>query len=194
VAFRIQHTQEPRDQAVLKAAAEKSGWQPRGTTPRDRSARVLKGRGIAYARRAGTIVAVVAEIEVDRQTGRIWGRKFTVAHDCGLIVNPQGLRYTIEGGLVQALSRSLFEEVQLASDHVISVDWNTYPILSLKDAPEVVDVVLINRPEAPPTGAGEATCRVVPAAVANAFFDATGVRLRQAPMTPARVLAALARS
>jgi len=194
VAFRIQHTQEPRDQAVLKAAAEKSGWQPRGTTPRDRSARVLKGRGIAYARRAGTIVAVVAEIEVDRQTGRIWGRKFTVAHDCGLIVNPQGLRYTIEGGLVQALSRSLFEEVQLAPDQVISVDWNTYPILSLKDAPEVVDVVLINRPEAPPTGAGEATCRVVPAAVANAFFDATGVRLRQAPMTPARVLAALARS
>ncbi len=194
VAFRFQNAKDPRDQAVLQAAADKSGWQPRGNAPRDRTGPLLTGRGIAYARRAGTIVAVVAEIEVDRKTGRIWGRKFTVAHDCGLIVNPQGLRYTIEGALVQALSRSLFEEVQFAPDKVISVDWNTYPILSLKDAPEVVDVVLINRPEAPPTGAGEATCRVVPAAVANAFYDATGVRLRQAPMTPERVLAVLARS
>jgi CO/xanthine dehydrogenase Mo-binding subunit len=147
----------------------------------------LSGRGIAYAQRAGTIVAVVAEIEVDRKTGRIWGRKFTVAHDCGLIVNPQGLRYTIEGGLVQALSRTLFEEVQFAPDKVKSVDWNSYPILEIKDAPEEIDIVLINRPEAPPTGAGEATCRVVPAAVANAFFDATGVRMRQAPLNPARV-------
>jgi nicotinate dehydrogenase subunit B len=194
VAFRIQNAKEPRDQAVLKAAAEKAGWQPRGNMPRDRSGPLLNGRGIAYARRAGTIVAVVAEIEVDRKTGRIWGRKFTVAHDCGLIVNPQGLRYTIEGALVQALSRSLYEEVQFAPDKVLSVDWNTYPILNLKDTPELIDVVLINRPEAPPTGAGEATCRVVPAAVANAFFDATGVRLRQAPMTPERVLAVLAQA
>lgn len=121
---------------------------------------------------------------MDCKTGRIWGRKFTVAHDCGLIVNPEGLRLTIEGGLVQALSRSLFEEVSFDQNMVPSVDCSSYPILEMKDAPESISVVLINRPEAAPTGAGEATCRVVPAAVAKAFFDATGVRLRRAPMTP----------
>lgn len=187
IAFRVKYTKAPRDIAVLKAAAEKSGWEPRGKAKRDRSGAVLTGRGIAYAQRAGTIVAVVAEIEVDRKTGRIWGRKFTVAHDCGLIVNPQGLRYTIEGGLVQALSRTLYEEVQFSPDKVKSVDWNSYPILEIKDTPETIDIVLINRPEAAPTGAGEATCRVVPAAIANAFFDATGVRMREAPLNPARI-------
>jgi CO/xanthine dehydrogenase Mo-binding subunit len=194
IAFRIKYAKAPRDIAALKAAADKSGWQPRGNAKRDFSGNVLTGRGIAYAQRAGTIVAVVAEIEVNRKTGRIWGRKFTVAHDCGLIVNPQGLRYTIEGGLVQALSRTLYEEVQFTPDQVKSVDWNSYPILDIKDTPEVIDIVLINRPEAPPTGAGEATCRVLPAAVANAFFDATGVRMRQAPLNPARVKAILAKA
>jgi len=194
IAFRIKYAKAPRDIAALKAVAEKSGWQPRGNAKRDFSGNVLTGRGIAYAQRAGTIVAVVAEIEVNRKTGRIWGRKFTVAHDCGLIVNPQGLRYTIEGGLVQALSRTLYEEVQFTPDQVKSVDWNSYPILEIKDTPEVIDIVLINRPEAPPTGAGEATCRVLPAAVANAFFDATGVRMRQAPLNPARVKAILAKA
>jgi CO/xanthine dehydrogenase Mo-binding subunit len=82
--------------------------------------------------------------------------------------------------------------VRFDQNMVTSVDWSSYPILDIKDAPESIDVVLINRPEAAPTGAGEATCRVVPAAVANAFFDATGVRLRRAPMTPERVMAALA--
>ena len=194
IAFRMKYAKAPRDIAVLKAAAEKSGWEPRGNAKRDRSGKVLSGRGIAYAQRAGTIVAVVAEIEVDRKTGRIWGRKFTVAHDCGLIVNPQGLRYTIEGALVQALSRTLYEEVQFAPDKVKSVDWSSYPILEIKDTPENIDIVLINRPEAPPTGAGEATCRVVPAAIANAFFDATGVRMRQAPLNPARVKTVLSKT
>ena len=192
VAFRLRYLTGPRDKAVMKAAAEKAGWQPRPSPQRDRSGDLLKGRGIAYAQRGGTILAVVAEIEVERKTGRIWARKFTVAHDCGLIVNPLGLRNTIESGLVQAISRSLFEEVRFDQDMVTSVDWSTYPILEMGDAPETIDVVLIDRPEAPPTGAGEATPRVVPAAIANAFFDATGVRLRRAPMNRERVLAALA--
>ena len=192
VAFRLKYLTAPRDQAVVKAAAQKANWQPRTSPQRERSGDLLRGRGIAYAQRGGTIVAVVAEIEVERKTGRIWGRKFTVAHDCGLIVNPEGLRYTIEGGLVQALSRSLFEEVRFDQNMVTSVDWLSYPILDMRDAPESVDVVLINRPDVAPTGAGEATSRVVPAAVANAFFDATGVRLRRAPMSPERVKAALA--
>ena len=194
MAFRLKYLKAPRDHAVLKAAAAKAGWQTRPSGTGDKSGALLKGRGMAYAQRAGTVVAVIAEIEVERKTGRIWGRKFTVAHDCGLIVNPETLRYTIEAALVQALSRSLFEEVQFEPSKVNSVDWLSYPILNLTDAPEAIDVVLINRPEVLSTGGGEATCRVVPAAIANAFFDATGMRLRQAPMTPERVLAALAKA
>ncbi len=194
VAFRLQYVTAARDKAVIKAAADKSGWLPAVAPRRESTGDILKGRGIAYATRGGSILAIVAEIEVNRVTGRIWGRKFTVAHDCGLVINPDGLRHVIEGALVQALSRSLFEEVRFDENMVTSVDWASYPILDMRDAPETIDVVLINHPELAPTGAGEATCRLVPAAVANAFFDATGVRLRRAPMTPERVKAALARA
>jgi CO/xanthine dehydrogenase Mo-binding subunit len=193
VAFRLKYVTAPRDAAVIKAAAEKAGWQPRSGA-RDRSGDVLSGRGIAYAQRNGTIVAVVAEIEVEKKTGRIRAKKFTVAHDCGLIVNPEGLRYTIEGNVVHGLSRTLFEEVRFDRDKVTSVDWMTYPILDIKDTPETIDVVLVNHPEIAPTGAGEPTIRVIPAAVANAFFDATGVRLRRVPLSPERVKAALAQA
>jgi CO/xanthine dehydrogenase Mo-binding subunit len=194
VAFRLRYLREPRDVAVVRAAAERAGWVPRMSPGRERTGDVLRGRGIAYAQRAGTVVAVVAEVEVDPATGRIWGRRFTVAHDCGLVVNPLGLRYTIEGNVVQGLSRTLFEEVRFDRNQVTSVDWATYPILEIQDAPESIEVVLIDRPELPPSGAGEPTMRCVPAAVANAVFDATGVRLRQAPLTPERVKATLARS
>src|SRR5215470_12454715 len=190
VAFRLKYVSAPRDAAVIKAAAEKAGWQPRSGA-RDRSGDVLAGRGIAYAQRGGTIVAVVAEIEVEKKTGRIRPKKFTVAHDCGLIVNPEGLRYTIEGNVVHGLSRTLFEEVRFDRSGVQSVDWMTYPILDIADAPAAIDVVLINHPEIAPTGAGEPTIRTIPAAVANAFYDATGIRLRRVPLSPERVKAAL---
>ena len=137
-------------------------------------------------------MAVVAEVEVHPADGRIWARRFTVAHDCGLIINPQSLRQTIEGNVVQGLSRTLFEEVRFDERSVTSVDWASYPILEMRDAPEAIDIVLIDRPEMAPSGAGEPTMRCIPAAVANAFFDATGVRLRRAPLTPERVKAALA--
>jgi len=178
---------------VIKAAAEKAGWQPRSGA-RERSGDVLAGRGIAYAQRGGTIVAAVADIEVDRKSGRIRPKRITVAHDCGLIINPEGLRYTIEGNVVHGLSRALFEEVRFDRDRVTSVDWLSYPVIEIKDAPEAIDVVLINHPEIAPTGAGEPSIRVIPAAVANAFFDATGVRLRRAPLTPERVKAVLAQA
>ena len=197
VAFRLKYVTGARDAAVIKAAAEKAGWQPSsGSTDRarDRPGNILPGRGIAYAQRNGTIVATVAEIEVDRASGRIRAKKFTVAHDCGLIVNPEGLRYTIEGNVVHGLSRTLFEEVRFDRSGVQSVDWMTYPIVDIADAPEAIDVVLINHPEIAPTGAGEPTIRTIPAAVANAFFDATGVRLRRVPLTPERVKAALAKA
>ncbi len=194
VAFRLKYAGAPRDAAVIRAAAEKAGWQPRMSPRAARSGEVLSGRGIAYAVRNGTVVAAVAEIEVEPKSGRIWGRKFTVAHDCGLIINPEGIRYTIEGNVVQGLSRTLFEEVRFDREKVTSVDWLSYPILEIRDAPETIEVVLINHPEIAPSGAGEPTIRVIPAAVANAFFDATGVRLRRAPLTPERVKAALARA
>ena len=194
VAFRLKYVTAPRDAVVIKAAAEKAGWRPRSGSRGARSGDVLAGSGIAYAQRGGTIVAAVAEIEVERKTGKIRAKKFTVAHDCGLIINPEGLRYTIEGNVVHGLSRTLFEEVRFDRDRVTSVDWLTYPILDIADAPESIEVVLINRPEVAPTGAGEPTIRVIPAAVANAFFDATGVRLRRVPLTPERVKAALARA
>lgn len=192
VAFRLKYLTGPRDRDVVKAAAGKAGWQAR-PAQRTRTGDVLTGRGIAYAQRAGTVVAVVVDIEVDRRSGRVWARRMTVAHDCGLVVNPAGLKQTIEGGLVQGISRTLLEEVRFDREQVTSVDWLNYPILDIKDAPETIEVVLLDRPEMAPTGAGEATPRVVPAAIANAFFDATGVRLRRAPLTPERVKAALAR-
>src|SRR5207247_10831383 len=132
------------------------------------------GRGIAYGQRNGTVVAGVAEIEVERKSGRIRGKKFTVAHDCGLIINPEGLRYTIEGNVVQGLSRTLFEEVRFDRDKVTSIDWMSYPILEIGDTPEAIEVVLINWPEVPPSGAGEPSIRVIPAAAGTAFVDAAG--------------------
>jgi nicotinate dehydrogenase subunit B len=192
VAFRLKYISKPRDAAVVKAAAEKAGWQPRVAHSRKQSGKVLRGRGIAYAQRVETVVAVIAEIEVYPEDGRIWARKLTVAHECGLIVNPQGLKQTVEGNVVQGLSRTLFEEVIFDRNTVTSQDWGTYPILDIRDTPETIDVVLLNRTDLPPAGAGEPTMRTIPAAVANAFFDATGVRLRRAPLTPERVRAALA--
>ena len=188
VEFRLKYLKNPRDIAVIKAAAEKAGWRPRNRPQgRPGGSGTVAGRGIAYARRNGTTVAIVAEVEVDRATGAVWPRKFTVAHDCGLIVNPEGLRMTIEGNIVQGSSRALFEEVMFDRDKVTSVDWATYPILETMQAPETVDVVLINMPGERPTGAGEASIRPLAAAIANAVFDATGVRIRRGPLSPERI-------
>ncbi|MGY9106536.1 MAG: molybdopterin cofactor-binding domain-containing protein, partial [Alphaproteobacteria bacterium] len=101
----------------------------------------MLGKGIAYAMRAGTIVAIVADVEVNQRTGRIWARHFTVAHDCGQIINPRSIKTTIEGNVVQGLSRALHEEVLFNPRRVTSVDWVSYPILSLADAPESIDIV-----------------------------------------------------
>ena len=192
VAFRLKNVENPRDLAVIKAAAEKAGWRPRTGARKEARGDVLVGQGISYASRAGTRVAMVADVEVHRVTGRVWVRKWTVAHDCGQIINPGLLRLTIEGNVVQSTSRALFEEVQFDDKMVTSVDWNTYPILDMKDAPETVDIVLIDHPDIAPTGAGEGSTRPTAAAIANAIFDATGVRLRRAPLTPERVKAGMA--
>ncbi len=191
VAFRLRYVRDPRDLAVIKAAAQKAGWQARVSPRRDQRGNNVSGRGIAYAQRGPTRVAVIAEVEVDRGSGRIRARKFTVAHDCGQIINPDGLHHAIENNVVQATSRTLWEEVKFDANNVTSVDWRTYPILDVTEAPEAVDIVTINHPEIAPSGAGEASSRPVPAAIANAVFDATGVRIRRAPFAPGYVKSAL---
>jgi nicotinate dehydrogenase subunit B len=191
IEFRLRHIKEPRDVAVIKAAAEKARWDTRPSPRRDQTGAKVSGRGIAYAQRNGTRVAIVAEVDIDRLTGKIFARKFTVAHDCGQIINPDGLVKCIEGNIVQGVSRTLWEEVTFDRKAVTSVDWITYPILDITETPSQVDVVLINHPELPSSGAGEPSIRPVAAAIANAIFDATGVRIRRVPFSPERVKAAL---
>ena len=174
IAFRLAHIKDPRDVAVIKAAAEKFGWETRPSPRRDQTGTIVSGRGIAYCQRSGTRVAVIAQVEIDRGSGRIWAGRFTVAHDCGLIINPDGLAKCIEGNIVQGISRTLWEEVTFDNNAVTSVDWLTYPILDITETPETIDVALINRPELPASGAGEPSIRPVAAAIANAIFDATG--------------------
>ncbi len=191
VEFRLKYLKDPRDIAVVKAAAEKAGWQTRPSPKKDNpSTGTVSGRGIAYSQRSGTVVAIVAEVDVDRTSGKIWARKFTVAHDCGQIINPDGLKHAIEGNIVQGTSRTLWEEVTFNAKGVTSVDWATYPILDITEAPESIECVLINRPDIAPSGAGEPSIRAVSAAIANAIFDATGVRIRRVPFSPDRVKAA----
>ena len=191
VEFRLRYVRDPRDLAVIRAAAQKAGWQTRISPRRDQRGNSVSGRGIAYAQRGPTRVAVIAEVDVDRGSGKIWARKFTVAHDCGQIINPDGLHHAIENNVVQATSRTLWEEVKFDDKSVTSVDWRTYPILDVTEAPEAVDIVMINHPEIAPSGAGEASSRPVPAAIANAVFDATGVRIRRAPFAPGYVKSSL---
>jgi len=192
IEFRLKYTKDARDIALIKAAAQKSGWQTRPSPRRDQTGSKVAGRGIAYAQRNGTRVAVVAEVEVDRASGKIWARKFTVAHDCGQVINPDGLEKCIEGNIIQGISRTLWEEVKFDAKTVTSVDWMTYPILDITESPESIETVLLDHPDAPPTGAGEPSIRPIAAAIANAIFDATGVRIRRVPFSPANVKAAFA--
>ena len=187
IEFRMRHLKDPRDIAVIKAAAAKAQWDTRPSPRKDQTGNKVSGRGIAYAQRGGTRVAVIAEVDIDRASGKIWARKFTVAHDCGQIINPDGLTKCIEGNIVQGVSRTLWEEVTFDRKSVTSVDWLSYPILDITETPGVIDVVLLDHPELPPTGAGEPSIRPVAAAIANAIFDATGVRIRRVPFSPERV-------
>jgi len=186
-----------RSIAVVKAAAELYGWDTRPSPKPRQSGNVLTGRGMAYAFRGQTVVAEIAEVEVNRTTGHVWVKRLVCAHDCGLVINPEGLKRTIEGGMLHSLSRALYEEVQFDTEKVTSVDWASSPSLTHLDAPAKIDIVLVNgdpnpqRPDLPDYGAGETSCTPMIAAVANAIFDATGVRLRRVPFRVARVLAAL---
>ncbi|MGE5218789.1 MAG: molybdopterin cofactor-binding domain-containing protein, partial [Chloroflexota bacterium] len=190
--YRLAHlTANQRGTECLKAAAEKAGWQKRPSPSPTSTGNIATGRGIALANRANTYVAAVAEVEVNRTNGQVTVKRIVCAHDCGLMINPDGVKNQVEGNIIQGVSRAMYEEVTFDTNGgVTSLDWGSYPILRFPDLPEV-DITLINRPEMRPLGAGEGATVPPAAAIANAVFDAIGVRLREGPFTPKRVLGAM---
>jgi nicotinate dehydrogenase subunit B len=191
VQFRLRYlTSDKRISEILVATAKQAGWTDRPAPGLSSSGTKATGRGVAVANRANTMTAAVAEVEVDKTTGEVSVKKITLGHDCGLIVNPNGLKNQIEGNILQGVSRALLEEVQFDSTGQTNLDWNSYPVIRFEQVPEV-DIVLTNRPEMQPLGGGEPSIVPVTAAIANAIFDATGARLRRVPFTPQRVLSAL---
>jgi CO/xanthine dehydrogenase Mo-binding subunit len=194
IEFRLTRLSDPRARDVITRTAAAFRWEARPSpNPRARQGTLLVGRGVAYMRykQNENYVAIAMEVAVDPASGAVQVRRVVCAHDGGLIVNPDGLRNQVEGCIVQTLSRALHEEVTFDRSRVTSVDWASYPILRFPEAPQL-DVILIDRPDQPLLGAGEAATAPVAAALANAVFDATGVRLRTAPFTAERVRAALA--
>jgi CO/xanthine dehydrogenase Mo-binding subunit len=190
--LRLKHIDEPRAKNVLTVVADKYGWDRRVSPKTDSSGNIVTGRGIALGTRNGTYVGTIADVEVNRTSGVVKVTRLVCSHDCGLVINPDALKSTIAANLVQSLGRTTKEEVMFDRSSVTSVDWNSYKVARASDVPAVVDIVLINRPDLPPGGAGEPSSRATAAAIGNAVFDATGVRIRRIPLTPENVKAALA--
>ena len=192
IAFRLRGLRNPRGIELIQRVATMMKWQTRPSPGADTSAAVARGRGVSYVhyKHAETLVAMGIEVAVERASGAIKVERVFCAHDCGQIINPDGVHAQVEGAILQTISRVLMEEVKFDRSHVSSVDWSSYPILRFSDVPKL-EIDLVDRPNEPPLGAGEASCAAVGAALANAVFDAAGVRLRTVPFTPERVKAAL---
>jgi len=189
--FRLRHlANDQRASELLQATAKQAAWKERPSPSPEAGAAKATGRGIALIARGATLVCAVAEVEVDRPTGAVTVKKMTMGHDCGLIINPDGLKFQIEANVMQGVSRALIEETKWDASGIKTVDWRTYPVLTFAKVPDV-DIVLINRPERASSGSGEPGIVPLFAAIANAIFDAVGVRLREGPFTPQRVKAAL---
>ena len=194
IDFRLKYL-DPKDTRgieIINRLAALAKWEKRPSPQGDRTGHVLKGRGVTYCKYelVRTYVGCVAEVEVDRTTGVIKVPRIFITHDCGQIINPDGLRNQIDGNVIQTVSRTLVEELKFDRSAVTSLDWASYPILTFPDVPEIV-IDLIDRPDQRPWGAGEPAAAVIPSAISNAVFDATGVRLRSVPYTPEKVKAAL---
>jgi nicotinate dehydrogenase subunit B len=205
VEFRLRYLQEPRAAELVRTAAARAGWQVH-TRPQQQpalpgeQADIVQGQGVAYARYVhskwpgfgAAWAAWVADVEVNRKTGEVHVKRVVVGHDAGAQINPAGVQHQIHGNVVQTTSRALHEEVKLnpQTNTVANLEWGSYPILSFRDVP-VIEVVSMPRPGEPPLGAGESSSVPGTAAIANAIFDATGVRFRQPPFTAEVVRAAL---
>ena len=185
VDFRLKHIQEPREKEILEAVVKKFGWE--ANYKPGKVGDVFTGRGVALYNGYQSYAAVACEVEVNKKTGRIWVKRIVVGMDCGLVINPSGVKAALEGQIMQGISRALYEEVKFDDNRVTSVDWNTYRIASMKDVPGKVDIVILNRPDKASGGVAEPGLVSLPAAIANAVFDATQVRIRQYPLTPQRV-------
>ena len=197
VAFRLRHLSDERLIEVVKEAAALANWEARPSPkPQNRRTGIATGRGfscVAYEGENGW-AAMVAQVEVNQDTGKVTVKRIFFSNDSGPISNPDGLRNQIEGGALQGMSRAMSEEVTWDDQRVTSVDWESYRSLPLGfDVPEI-KVKLINRPDENATGAGETSITIVAAAIGNAIFDATGARIRQVPFTPQRVKAALSQT
>jgi CO/xanthine dehydrogenase Mo-binding subunit len=194
LAFRLRDLADPRGVEVMRRMARMIGWQARPSPAASaRRSGTASGRGMAYIhyKHNETYVAVAMEVEVERSSGEILVRRVCCAHDCGLMINPDAVRAQVEGNILQTLSRTLYEETTFDRSRVTSVDWASYRLLRFPAVPRL-EIDLIDRPELPPLGAGEAASSPVPAALANAVFDATGVRLRSVPFASAGLKALLA--
>ena len=188
--FRLRHLADLRARAVLQAAADKVDWP----SCREASAD-SEGWGLALAqyKNLQCYCAVIVKLAVDRGSGQIAFKRVVIAADAGQVVNPDGLSNQLEGGFVQAASWTLFEEVKFDARGITSVDWESYPILGFDSAPKI-ETLILDRPELPMLGAGEAAQNPTPAAIANAIYDATGLRLRDIPFTPEKILSRLNQS
>ena len=195
VEYRLRHLRDARLKEVLSAAAKTANWETRPSPkPGNRKTGIVTGRGAACVLYEGDngYTSLVAEIEVNQDTGKIVVKRMVAASDVGPISNPDGLRNQVEGGALQGLSRCLGEEVTWDHEKITSVDWRTYHSLPLGFEVPKIDAVLIHRTEGEVMGAGETSITLVAAAIGNAIFDATGVRIRQVPFTAERIKAALA--
>jgi CO/xanthine dehydrogenase Mo-binding subunit len=195
VQYRLRHLSDPRLKDVITAAAKQAAWDTR-PSPKPGTSRsgIASGRGVACVLYEGDngYVALVAEVDVNQDTGAIRTKRIVVAQDTGPISSPDGLRNQLEGGALQGLSRALGEEVTWDDQKITSIDWATYKTLYVGSNVPTIESVLIDRPGSEAMGAGETAITIVAAAVGNAIYDATGVRIRQVPFTPERVKAALA--
>ena len=191
--FRLEHINDRRGAELLRRLGKMAKWEAHKIGNRGQGGDVLQGRGLCYIHYelSRTYVGIVVDVEVHRKSGKTRVIRASVVHDCGQIINPDGVRNQVEGCVIQTVSRTLIEELKFDRSRVTSLDWASYPILTFPDVPDVV-VDLIDRPTEVPWGAGEPACAVVPAAISNAIFDATGARLRSVPFTPNDVTAALA--
>jgi nicotinate dehydrogenase subunit B len=193
IEFRTRHLKDERSRNVLQTVARMSGWKG-GSRRSDAKTSWGQGVGFVYYNNYGARVAAVVDVAIDNKSGEVTVERMSIAHDCGLVVNPDGLKNQIEGSAVQALSRALLERVAFKPDGVTSLDWAGYPLLRFSKVPKEIAIELVNLPDQPSLGAGEqTTCAVLPA-VANAIYTATGARVREVPFTPERILKAKGRA
>jgi CO/xanthine dehydrogenase Mo-binding subunit len=192
IEFRLRDMAQPRGREVIERLARLMQWQPRTSPVAPSKGAAARGRGMAYIhyKHNETFVAIGMEVEVQRRSGAIRVLKVACVHDCGLMINPDAVRAQVEGNILQTLSRTLHEETTFDRSRVTSVDWASYPLMRFPEVPRLA-IELVQRVDQPPLGAGEAASAPVPAALANAVFDATGVSLRTVPFTPARVKKAM---